>query len=164
MGLGLNLAGADLSGSDFEAIPSGTYHCKVEAITMKATKGGPDAKLPGGTPMLNVQFRVLGGDHDKRVLFRQLVIAPEKIGNKKYEHFATMQRILGQFFKCLGYTEEEVTADGFDPEIEELINRELLVTVGQKPKYNAPEGVMDNEVKGFKPLGDLAASSGGGLL
>jgi hypothetical protein len=158
MGLGLNLAGADLSGSDFEAIPSGTYHCAVQDVQMKETKGGENAKLPKGTPMINLQFRVMGGEYDNRRVFRQLIIAPEKVGNKKYEHKAVMDRILGQFFKSLGYSEDEITSEGFDPEPEDIIGRELLVVVSQKQKYNAPEGVMDNEVKGFKALNATVAS------
>jgi len=158
MGLGLNLADADLSGSDFEAIPSGTYHCSVFEITMKETKGGPEAALPKGTPMINVQFTVEGGDYNNRRLFRQLIIAPAKVGGKPYEHKKVMDRILGQFFKCLGFSEDDITSGDFDPDPADLIGRELLVVVSQKQKYNAPDGVMDNEVKGFKSLESIAAS------
>jgi hypothetical protein len=163
MGLGLNLAGADLKGSDFEAIPSDTYHCSVFDVALKETKGGATAVLPKGTPMINVQFKVEGGDYKNRRLFRQLIIAPAKIGNKPYEHKKVMDRILGTFFTCLGFPEDEVTADGFDPSPEDLIGRELLVVVGQKQKYNAEEGVMDNEVKGFRPLNG-GGNSGSGLI
>lgn len=159
MGLGLNLKDADLKGSDFEAIPSGNYHCSVYDVTMKETKGGQDAALPKGTPMVNVQFKVEGGDYNNRRLFRQLIIAPAKVNGKPYEHKKTMDRILGQFFKCIGFSEEEITSGNFDPDLEDLKGRELLVVVGQKPKYNGAEGEMDNVVKGFKPLS--AASESG---
>lgn len=159
-GLGLNLAGADLAGTDFDAIPSGTYHCTVFKMDMKYTKGSKDAVLPKGVPMINVQFRVeqeMDDDGEMKVknrrLFRQLIIAPAKIGNKPYEHKKTMDRILGQFFKCVGYTEEEILSGDFNPDFNEIKGRDILVTVGQKQKHGAEEGVMDNEVKGFKPYG-----------
>jgi hypothetical protein len=157
MGLGLNLAGADLSGSDFEAIPSAWYHCEVSDIRPIAVKND-DGKLPKGTPGINVHLKVVDGEYKNRMVFRNLYMAPAKIGNKAYEHKATMDRILGQFFVCLGFTSDEVTGGDFDPDVEDLKGRELLVSVGQKKKYNAPDGVMDNEVKGFRPLSSASGS------
>ena len=163
-GLGLNLAGADLSGGDFDAIPSGTYHCKVFKMEMKQTKGSEGSVLPKGVPMINVQFAVEDdtvtdpdGDEIKvknRRLFRQLIIAPAKVGGKPYEHKKVMDRILGTFFKCVGYSEEEILSGDFDPDFDEIKGKDILVVVGQKQKYGAEEGVMDNEVKGFKPYGE----------
>lgn len=159
-GLGLNLAGADLTGSDFDAIPSGTYHCQVFKMEMKQTKGSEGSVLPKGTPMINVQFQVVQEKDaneemvvKNRRLFRQLIIAPAKIGGKAYEHKKVMDRILGQFFKCVGYSEDEILSGEFNPDFDDIKGRDILVVVGQKQKYNAEEGVMDNEVKGFKPYG-----------
>lgn len=163
-GLGLNLAGADLAGSDFDAIPSGTYHCTVFKMEMKQTKGSEGSVLPKGTPMINVQLKVEqdtatdpDGDEVKvknRRLFRQLIIAPAKVGGKAYEHKKTMDRILGQFFKCVGYSEDEILSGDFNPDFDEIKGKDILVVVGQKQKWGAEEGVMDNEVKGFKEYGD----------
>jgi hypothetical protein len=171
-GLGLNLAGADLAGTDFEALPSATYHCSVVKLEMKKTKGGPDATLPKGTPMINVQVKVVQetvedaeGNEVKcknRRFFRTLIIAPAKINGKPYEHKKTMDRILGQFFKCVGFSEEEILSGDFNPDFDEIKGRDILVTVGQKVKYGTdPEDeIMDNEVKGFRPYGgDSQASS-----
>jgi len=164
-GLGLNLAGADLAGTDFEPIPSGTYHCTVFKMEMKRTKGGPNASLPKDTPMINVQLRVeqeKDADGEMKVknrrLFRQLIIAPAKVGGKPYEHKKTMDRILGQFFKCVGFSEEEILSGDFNPDFDDIKGRDILVVVGQKQKYQAEEGVMDNEVKGFKPYGESNGS------
>lgn len=167
MGLGLNLAGADLSG--FDAIASGWYHCAVVELKMKETKGSEGSALPKGTPMINAQFKVVqeedseGKKVKNRRLFRQLIIAPDKVGGKKYEHKEVMDRILGQFFKALGYSDDEIKSGDFNPDFEEIKDKELLVNVGQKQKYGAPKGVMDNEVKGFRPLSGNEGS-GTGLI
>lgn len=165
-GLGLNLAGADLAGTDFDAIPSGTYHCTVFKLEMKQTKGSEGSVLPKGTPMINVQFKVEdenSPDGEMKVknrrLFRQLIIAPAKVGGKAYEHKKTMDRILGQFFKCVGFSEEEILSGDFNPDFDDIKGKDILVVVGQKQKYNAEEGVMDNEVKGFKPFGESSNGS-----
>lgn len=160
-GLGLNLAGADISGQGFDAVPSGQYHCAVRKVEVKQTTGD-GGSLPKGTSYLNVQYQVQGGEHGNRVFFGKYFMAPAKIGGKPYEHKKTMDRMLGGFFIALGYDEAEVTAEGFDPDPEDLIGKELTVVVGQKQKYNAEDGVMDNEVKGVKPLS--AATSGSSLL
>lgn len=164
-GLGLNLAGADLAGTDFEALPSATYHCEVVKLEMKKTKGGNNSVLPAGTPMINVQVKVVqdtvedpDGNEVKcknRRFFRSLIIAPAKVGGKPYEHKKTMDRILGQFFKCVGYTEEEILSGDFNPDFDDIKGRDILVTVSQKVKYgtNPDDGIMDNEVKGFRPYG-----------
>lgn len=164
-GLGLNLAGADLAGTDFDAIPSGTYHCTVFKMEMKQTKGSETSVLPKGTPMINIQLKVEdenSADGEMKVknrrLFRQLIIAPAKIGGKAYEHKKTMDRILGQFFKCVGYDEEEILSGDFNPDFDEIKGKDILVVVGQKQKWGAEEGVMDNEVKGFKAYGESNGS------
>ena len=165
-GLGLNLAGADLAGSDFDAIPAGTYRCEVVKLEMKKTKGSEGSVLPAGTPMINAQFKVLDetkedGDGNEvkvanRRVFRQLIIAPAKVGGKAYEHKKTMDRILGQFFKCVGYSEDEILSGDFDPDFDEIKGRELLVVVAQKKKWGTKDedNIKDNEVKGFKPLSE----------
>jgi hypothetical protein len=44
-----------------------------------------------------------------------------------------------------------------DPD--EVVGKELIVTVGQEQKYGAEDGVMDNPVKGVKPLSDAVANA-----
>jgi hypothetical protein len=157
-GLGLNLAGADISGQGFEAVESGPYHCKVRKVEVKHTTGD-SGSLPKGTPYLNVQFQVVEGEnHEKRVFFGKYFMAPAKIDGKPYEHKQMMDAMLGGFFKALGYDEEEITAKGFDPDADELEGKELTVIVGQQQKYNAEPGVMDNIVKGVRPLGAGSAA------
>lgn len=165
MGLGLNLAGVDLDKSDFDPIPSDTYLVEIVKAAMKGTKGSEGAALPKDTPTINLELKVVGGEYDKRRVFRQLVIAPEKIGNKKYEHKQLMDRMLGQFFVAFGYSQEEVKSADFDPDIADLPGKQGLAVVGQKPKFNGAEGEMTNEVKGFKPItADWDSDSSGSLL
>lgn len=165
----LDLSKADTSG--FDALPSGTYDCEVVEVTMKETKGGENAKLPKGTPMFNVQFKVIGKDgeigesyeHYNRRLFSTYVIAPDKVDGKKYEHKAKMDGMLVKFFTAIGYDEAEVTGGGFDPDLNDLKGRECRVTAKMKPKYNtAPEDKeFDNEVSSVKPAGAVSGASGG---
>jgi hypothetical protein len=164
-GLGLNLAGADLTDVGFDALPSATYHCSIVKLELRKTKGGGNSVLPAGTPMVNVQVKVeqetvedADGNEVKcknRRFFRSLIIAPAKVNGKNYEHKKTMDRMVGQFFKCLGYNEDEILSGDFNPDFDEQKGKELLVTVGQKTKYGTDpdDEIMDNEVKGFRPYG-----------
>lgn len=147
MGLALNLAGADKGG--FEAIPSDTYDCAIQEVTMTETKS-EDGALPKGTPGLNVQFRVVGGDFDNRRLFNTYWIAP-----KKYEKKAMMDGMLARFFVALGFDEELVTGGSFEPETDELVGLECRVVVGQREYLNE----MQNVVKNVKPVGSGSTSS-----
>lgn len=147
MGLALNLAGADKGG--FDAIPSDTYDCAIQEVTMTEVKG-EDGNLPKGTPGLNIQFRVVGGEFDNRRLFNTYWIAP-----KKYEKKAMMDGMLSRFFVALGYDEAEVTGGTFEPDTEDLVGKELRVVVGQR-EYN---NEMQNVVKNVKPVGTGSTSS-----
>jgi len=164
MGLGLNLAGADISGSGFEALPAGPYHCAVKKVEIKHTTGD-SGSLPKGTPYLNVQYSVKEGEGKNRVFFGKYFMAPKEIDGKPYEHKQKMDAMLGGFFKALGYLEDQITKKGFDPDPDELIGKELTVTVKQIRKYGTePEdGVMDNEISGIKPL-ESGSSSGASIL
>lgn len=166
MGL-LDLSGADTKG--FEALDAGAYEAEVFNVENKATKGGENAKMPEGTPMLNVQFRILGrkgetiGEDSEvynRRVFNSFVIAPEKIGGKKYEHKAMMDGQLVRFFKSIGYDEAEVMSGSFDPDFEDMKGRSCTLTVS-KEEYPKGSGEYQNRVKGIKPSD---GSDGSGIL
>lgn len=156
MGL-LDLSGADTKG--FDVIPSGAYNATVFAAEMQETQGGPAAKLPAGTPKVNVQFRISDGEYENRRVFNSFVIPPAD-----YENAAKLKGMLVRFLVALGYDEKKITSGKFDLDMEDLIGRECTVVVGQKPKYNGAEGEMDNVVKGIKPAGAATGATGGGLL
>ncbi len=159
MGL-LDLSGADTSG--FEAIPAGTYPAEIHEVAMKETKGGENAKLPAGTPYINVQYRITDPEYDNRRVFGKYIIAPAKVDGKKYEAKAKMDGMLARFFIALGYEEDEVTSGTFEPDLEDLVGRACKVTVKQRDY----QGEMQNDVTGVRPLSDdeAAAPAGSGLL
>src|ERR1051325_3030194 len=123
----LNLAGADLKG--FDPIDSGTYNATVFNVELKETKGGEDAKLPAGTPMWNVQFRISQEPYENRRVFRQFVIAPAVVDGKPYEHKAKMDGILVRFLMAIGYSQDEITSGDFNPSFEDMAGRECRVVV-----------------------------------
>lgn len=161
----LNLADADTSG--FPVLPSGVYDAEVYEAKMVETQGGPDAKLPEGTPQVNVQFKLIGKDgvpfeegeegYNRRA-FTRFTIPPENYDKAKA---ARMKGMLVRFLLNLGYEESEVIKDDFDLNLEELGGMPIKVVLGQKPKYGGEEGELDNEVKGTKPIGENVAPAGG---
>lgn len=168
----LNLADADLSG--FEAVLAGTYDAEIHEVTWKETKGG--GKLPKGTPMLNVQFKLDGEDPEgksvkNRRVFLSLIIPPEKINNKTYEHAGMMKGNLVRFLTAIGYEKSEVMSaeTPFDPDPDDMKGRKCRVVVSRReyvpegvdPELNPEEIQIQNDVKAVKPPGD---DSGSGLL
>lgn len=160
----LNLAGADMTAGDFEPIPSGTYPAYIKKIETKFTKGGEDAKLPAGTPMLNVHFVLTEeSEFPGRYVFRQLIIPPAKVNGKPYEHHKSMMGQLARFLVCAGFEESVVTSGEFDLAGSDIIGRTIGVKV--KKYYNKYKEEEDNKVDGFKPIGDLvgAGAAAGGI-
>lgn len=183
----LDLSGADTSG--FGGIPGGTYDAVIFAAKMEATKGAtehnPNPKLPKGTPMINVQFKITGGpdpetgEHEvgddykyfNRRAFRTFVIPPDKIGGKPYEHAARMKGMLVRFLQAAGYSDDDLASDEFDLDVEDLASRPVRITLSKKVKYGLnPEAEdfdandnenFDNEVTGVKPATEMAAGASG---
>lgn len=160
----LNLSDADTSG--FEAVEPATYNAVVHELKWDATKGGPNAKLPKGTPMLRVQFRLTDDEVDNRRVFTQFAIPPADHDAKKA---AKMKGMLVRFLVALGEEESKVMSKKYDIDFDDLTGRECVVTVGKEPKRDGStneviEGEYNNPVKGVKPAGSRTSSGAPSLL
>lgn len=169
----LNLAGADTN-MTFDPIPSGWYPATIVKFEERFTKGGEDKALPGGTPMINFHFKIKEGtvaiDSEGKEIqvggkyqFRQFIVPPAKIAGKPYEHYKSMMSQLATFFSKCGFDNKKVTSpDGFDWK-DEIVGCEIGIKV--KLYFNKFKNEEDNDVTGFKPIGDIAELVGaaGGL-
>lgn len=150
--------------SEFEALDPGVYGCEVFEAKWAETKGGEDAKLPAGTPMLKVQFVIRQPeDFDNRRLFGQYVVPPKKVDGKKYEHYEKLNGMMVRFFKAIGYTEEEITSGGWEPDLEDFVGREVAVKINRY-EYPKGSGEYQNSVVGVKPIGEAQITSSAGSL
>lgn len=162
---------------DFDALPGGRYFVEVFDAEDRETKGAEGAKLPAGTPMIWLHLKVLGrvGEDDgpneeseyyNRRLFRHMVIPPEKIGSKKYEHFKKMNGQIVRMLVAFGYPEEEVVGGGFELDTDELIEKQAIASVKRKrvkgSDPNAEE--WENEVSGFRSIDSVDTSTTGSLI
>lgn len=161
----LDLSDANLEG--FAPLDPGRYNAEIFEMTWDATKGGPEAKLPKGSPLLKIQVRVLEPqingavvEGDRRA-FGQFAIPPKDYDPKKR---ATMLGMVGNFFQALGYDEKQVKDPKFmnSLDFEDLKERPLVVVLGKEPKKDANgtiiEGEFNNPIKGYKPAGTLVGS------
>lgn len=147
----LDLSGADLKG--FDPIPAGTYDAIVVGVEAIEAEN-PDGRLPMGTPGINVQFKIDGGQYDNRRVWNRYWMPGEGYDEEKKRKTLGM---LARFLMAIGNKEEEVTKPGFKLDIEDMINRECKVTVKVDREYN------NNKVTNVKPR-DAGAASKGGLL
>lgn len=147
----LDLSQADAGG--FEALPAGTYDCTVFSAEMTATKGNPGAKLPAGTPMIKVMFRVSEEPYKNRRLFTQYVIAPAKIDGQKNEKKSVSDGILASFLVAIGIPQEDVKSGKYVLDLPGMAGRACRVGVKKEQKYGTkPEDdEWDNTVTGVKP-------------
>jgi hypothetical protein len=169
-GLGpLNLSDADTRG--FEAIEAGRYPAEVFEMKMDAVKNADGrGKMPAGTPMIKVQFKITDPElkevkgYEPRV-FAQYIIPPAEYDAAKA---AKIKGMLVRFFTALGVPEDQVKSKKFDPDFEDYIGKECVVVVGKEPKKDQNgdviEGEYNNPVKGVKEAGTLTGNTGGGLL
>ena len=163
----LDLSGADLKG--FEALDAGRYDAEVFEMIWDIVKNASGkGKLPAGTPMLKVQFKLLnpmiGGetiDQDRRV-FGQYPVPPKDYDKQKA---AIMNGMIARLFIGLGDTEETVKSATFEPDLQDYISRPCVVTISKDPKKDATgaivEGEFNNPVKGVKPAGSGAGINTG---
>jgi hypothetical protein len=164
----LDLSGADTKG--FPALEDGTYDFELFSWEMAATKGGtnPDGtpkKMPEGTPMLKVQLKCIEPEHENRRAFDQFVIPNEDYDAEKRNK---MLGALVRFFVAMGMEESDVKSKKFDmfKALEDLTGEPVKATLIKKRKYNTtPEqDEWDNEVRGYKRIGDAGAAKTGGKL
>lgn len=162
----LDLSGANTAG--FEAVDAGRYNAAVAEMSWDAVKNtSGQGKTPAGTPMLKVRFKLisdLNGETDGvegKSVFASYVVPPKDYEAKKA---AIMQGMIVNLFVGLGDKEEDVKNKKFNPDFDDYISRECVVTVGKEPKKdqsgNIIEGEYNNPVKGVKPAGSVSAPSG----
>jgi|SRR5215831_3206551 len=171
----LNLSDADLSG--FDPIEPGRYNAEVFEITMDAVKNtSGEGKMPAGTPMMKVQFRLVNNEPivlddgktvnlENRAVWTQFVIPPVEYDKGKA---AKMKGMIARFFIATGDPEEVVLNSEFDPDFNEYKGRPVVVVLGKEQKRdrngNTIEGEYNNPVKGVKPAGSIVGSTSSGLL
>lgn len=167
----LDLSGAkDRGEADWIALPEGNYRATIDSAEMGATKGGEGAKLPEGTPSINVRFRVDDEDmpddsllpdaHEdengnevtpmwSRTVYKGFVIAP-----KKYEKKQDLDNILYGFLKAVGFDVEEIKSGKFNLEMDDLPGRGCVLNITQR-EY---KGKMQNNIRYINEIDSTESS------
>jgi len=157
----LNLADADMSAGDFDPIPAAAYEMHVHEVTAVEVEKDT-GKLPQGTPGWNIQFRVDGGKHDNRVVFKRFYIPGADYDSEKRRKSLG---IFANFLIAMGYSQEEVTSGSFSADPDEWIGKQVKVSVGIRPAQKDEDGEVkypaQNEVKSIKKLTSSAGALGG---
>lgn len=149
----LDLTGADTSG--FEALPSDEYNALTISVEMTETKGGPEAKLPAGSPMVKVGFAIQDEPYIGRQAFTNF--------NLEGQDAAKKAKALGQFVNFVaamkGEDPDKVKEEGFDLEdLTSLVQRECVVRLGPPDTKRNPDNTW-NTVKGIKAAGTKGESA-----
>ena len=152
----LDLSGADLT--EFEALPSGQYNATIYEMEPVETAGGPDAKLPAGTPGFKIRFAIQDEPHVGRAVYSNYYIPPAEYDAQKA---AKMKGAFARFLIAIGYHEKDVLSGKLKiDDLSDVGGRECVVIIGP-PNL---EGSTFNSVKGVKPAGSKGGSSSGGLI
>jgi len=148
----LDLSSADTRGNYME---NGWKDAVVTNVTPIVTTN-PDGNLPVGTPGINVEFTIDGGQYNDRRVWNRYWFPPADYDPDKR---AKTLNILARFLKGIGYTDEDIKRPDFALEPENMVGQEVKVNT----KYD--EDYDNNKVNGVKPrsAGD-ATSTGAGLL
>lgn len=159
----LDLSDADTSG--FDPIPPQRYEAEIYGYEHK--ESGETSKVPG-TPMLNIQFRVTAPEEfENRRVFRNYMMPgddyPEADKAKK------MKGMLVSLFEACGFTQEEIMSGTFEPDLDELVGKKVLISVKVRAAQKDSEGnelyPAQNDVSGVKAWEEgVVAGATGGLL
>jgi hypothetical protein len=164
----LDLTGADPDAVGFPVVPAGTYEAHIAKGTRWDSTDNLDGSkaLPHGTPYLNVGVQINDDEPDRdgiRVAgvyagFAKLFIVPADYDPTKAQN---MKNRMANFLNAIG---EDWQKKGYRmPDVEDLMGREVTVTVSRKRDSNAASGYR-NEIEGFKPAGSSQESEAAGLL
>lgn len=159
----LDMTGADESAGSFVAFAAGNYNAHVADVEWRRTKAdpGPNAKLPGNTPFLNISFAI-DDDEDSegmkiknRRVFYKVFVAPES-----HEKVSYWRGIMLNTLLALDYDRKDIEKKGFKIDLEDMKGRTCVVSVSRSPN-DYKGGELDNDVRGIKPAGEPVAAGGG---
>ena len=140
----INLSGVE--SFSFEPIPAGTYPAKITDGEMVEVRN--QGRLPAGTPGVNWEFTIQGGEYDGRKVWMNTWIAESTMPGLK-----ALLEASGRF------TPEQLDGD-LDFEIEDLIGSDVLVVVRQR----LYQGEMRNDVRRVKSISGEEAPTATSLL
>jgi hypothetical protein len=119
-----------------DPLPTGKYHVAITDVETR--ESGPQSKNPGST-YLNIEFTVQSGEYEGRKLWVNATLLPHAL--------FTIKGIL----EAIGF---ETTGNELEFEIEDLMNKELVVKANKLPAGEVNGRQLDerNEVKRFYKL------------
>lgn len=129
MGLPTGGAFADVEAApDFDLLPKGNYLFVVYEGEMR--EAGENAKHPG-SQYINWQFRVADEDseYNNRVVFHMTSLWGLDPEEREGEDEADVAKALGRIKKFLldvGYTEDEIAAEDFEIDIDDITGRYVM--------------------------------------
>lgn len=152
--------------ASFEPVPGGKYLATVYEAEERLTGG--NGKLPEGTPMIAIQWRLDKALFDTEVsvenrrVFSQNVIPPKEINGQPYKNYKMMNGIIFRLLEAIGYNQEELSKTDFELDYDDMKAREAIITVGRYT-YKDPdtaEETVRNNVKSFRPAKETESASG----
>lgn len=158
----LNLTDFD-EPTGYDPVPPGKYFATVEDAEDRETQGGEGKKMPEGTPMVWLHFKITGkvGEEEQgegtpyynKRAFRQLVVPPADYDPTKRKQ---MNGMLVSMYRGLGWTMDEITSGEFNIEAQDLIERSCIIQVNRRARKDAdtkqPTGEYENQILGFFPV------------
>lgn len=125
---------------DFETIPQGQYRATIFKGEVK--QAGQDAKYPG-EDYISWEFNILTPGYEKRKQWLNTSLVDEA------------RPMLKRFLKGAGYTNEELNSPEFALDIEEIVGREVMlsVSVSDSETYG-----KQNRVRRVYPVTEAADS------
>lgn len=121
---------------EFDPIPNGRYHCRIDKVEMKYTKGNADGSgLPAGTGFWNVMWRVVSPEeYENRVVFQPVFIIDKSTIKAGYDEGKAkkMKGNMVAFLEGIGYDLDEITSGSFEPNTDDFQDREALLVVGTR--------------------------------
>jgi hypothetical protein len=122
----------------FDALPKGTYHCKLEECELEQVDSGPNE----GKDMLRCQWNVEHGEHEGRKIFGRLML------------FETGKGSLGPFKNFIAATGRFDPDDDLDFDPDDLIGVECQLVVRYVPANEEEGWDAKNEIRRYKALSE----------
>lgn len=126
---------ADVEESSFELLPKGTYLLQVYSGEIK--ESGEDSKHPG-TDYINWELNVQDEGYENRKLWyiTSLFGATEAEREEDPEGAKKTLGMLKGFLKAVGYTDEDLAAEDFSVDIDDITGRYVRAEVYIKKDKN----------------------------
>lgn len=155
----LDLTGELVTNKGFDP---GNYPADIHEVKIDSASG-QGGSIPAGTPTIKVQVKIQDGKSNNRRAFANLFVVGKDYKPTEPDKGGFLRAKVVEFFEAVGYSKEEIQQKKFDPDLEAMAGKRVIVNLGPAEERPVGSGNFNNPINRFMPeSADVPLAAGEG--